>query len=94
MIADMRSKMLLEIVQLRDSLFKRKKDKQPSFRADMFNSLEMLDPKVAEVVQMHISEVTEKHKQQHDVIPPMKKMTKKTMTKMMKKKKKKRKRRR
>ena len=66
MIAEMRTKMLTEIVQLRDSLFKRKKDKNQSYRADMFNNLDMLDPKVAEVVQIHISEIEEKHRLHYD----------------------------
>lgn len=32
----------------------------------MFNNLDMLDPKVAEVVQVHISEIEEKHKLHYD----------------------------
>jgi hypothetical protein len=66
-IADMRTKMLAEIVQLREALFKkRKKDKV--FRADMFDSLDMMDPKIQEIMKAKLKDVQDKHDEKMGIL--------------------------
>lgn len=67
-IADMRTKMLAEIVHLRDALFKRRKTKEMVFRADMFDSVEMLDPKIVEIVNAKINDIKDKCQEQIEIL--------------------------
>ena len=67
-IADMRTKMLSEIVHLRESLFKKRKSKAKIYRADMFDSLDMLDPKIIEIVNLKITDVKDKCQEKLDLL--------------------------